>query len=295
MLALTVLASGSQANCTALTVGAAGSERLLLIDAGLSPRASRERLFPALGRPPEDVTDLLLTHLDADHYREGWNRIIRRHGIRVHLHPAHIAEARRLGIPEESMLPLDGSRSLGDGLVVRPIRVPHDDRGATAFVFEWSAEDTVARVGFATDLGRVPDALHQAFQDLDALAIESNYDPAMQEASPRPAFLKARIMGGRGHLSNEESLLAARRISAGSDLRAIVLLHLSRQCNCPNLVTRLWRDEAPDLVDRVVVSEQFRCASTVRIAPRARRCAPEIPAGLFDEAERMAAYAPSPA
>ncbi|MFO0826627.1 MAG: MBL fold metallo-hydrolase [Phycisphaerales bacterium] len=282
MIELTVLASGSQANCAALVVG---GKRLMLIDAGLSPRATRERLFAAIRRQPEETTDLLLTHLDADHYREGWNRLLRRHPIRVWLHQAHARQAVAAGIPETSLTTFVDACDFGDGFTARAIRAPHDEHGTSAFAFEWRGEggELVARLGYATDLGRVPETLHRHLVDLDVLAIESNYDSGMQLASDRPRFLKRRIMGGRGHLSNEQSLASALRVANASELQAIVLLHLSRQCNCPELVRTLWQAKAAHLADRMVVSSQFAPTRTITAAPRPRRA---IPVEIVEEHER---------
>ncbi|MBL9147814.1 MAG: MBL fold metallo-hydrolase [Phycisphaerae bacterium] len=273
MISLTVLASGSAANCSALVVHDDDGAilRLVLIDAGLSPRAAKDRLYSALQRSPETSSDIVLTHLDADHYRDGWNRVLRRHPIRLHVHRAHVREAMAAGIPESSICPFDERIDFGDDLVAETVRTPHDDRGTVAYVFERRARDRVARVGFATDLGRVPSTLFERFRDLDILAIESNYDPELQRLSPRPAFLKDRIMGGRGHLSNEESLAASLRVDRASDLKKIVLLHLSRQCNCPSLVERLWRQRAPHLHERLVVAAQHQATATVSASARAAR------------------------
>jgi phosphoribosyl 1,2-cyclic phosphodiesterase len=71
----------------------------------------------------------------------------------------------------------------------------------------------------------------EALAGVDVLAIESNYCPRMQVASKRPEFLKKRIMGGAGHLSNEECLEA---VGAIGPRREVVLLHLSRDCNAPD-------------------------------------------------------------
>src|SRR4029079_2224605 len=80
---------------------------------------------------------------------------------------------------------------------------------------------------------------------------ESNYDPDMERNSPRPWYLKQRIMGGSGHLSNDQAYAAIRAIldrteaTCGPDRlpRPIVLLHRSRECNCPKLVTRLFSQD----------------------------------------------------
>jgi phosphoribosyl 1,2-cyclic phosphodiesterase len=118
------------------------------------------------------------------------------------------------------------------------------------------------RIGYATDLGRVPSQLIRQFVGVDILAIESNYDPEMQLRSGRPAFLQRRIMGGRGHLSNQQSFDAVQQlfnrcIATRNDLpRHVALLHRSRQCNCPNLVREVFSQDSR-LPGRLTLAEQF--------------------------------------
>jgi phosphoribosyl 1,2-cyclic phosphodiesterase len=280
VLELTVLASGSQGNASVVCAGA----RMILIDAGLSPKATRERMYTALRRKPEEATDLLLTHLDADHWRENWRKPIERSSIRVRVHQEHLREAVRCGVPAARIVPFDDWCDMGDGLRLFACRTPHDDRGTTAYLIERQCGQGVTRLGFATDLGRVAPALIEHFRDIDLLALESNYDEELERISERPWFLKERIMGGKGHLSNEESVEAALRIAATGVPQAIVLLHLSQQCNRPDIVERTWRERAAHLLDRVVISDQFRPAPTVTARPTQRpaRIA-GVPASLFAE------------
>jgi phosphoribosyl 1,2-cyclic phosphodiesterase len=119
------------------------------------------------------------------------------------------------------------------------------------------------RVGFATDLGHVPDFLIEKFCGVDFLAIESNCDRDMEVNSPRPWFLKQRIMGGNGHLSNDQAFAAVRAILdrtgevCGPDHlpRHIVLLHRSRECNCPKLLHRLFTSD-PRIAPILTLSHQ---------------------------------------
>jgi phosphoribosyl 1,2-cyclic phosphodiesterase len=147
----------------------------------------------------------------------------------------------------------------GGGMEVLPIHLPHDLKGTIGFVVSSSA----GRIGYATDLGRVPGELIDHFSDrggVDLLAIESNYDPVMQYGSSRPAFLKQRIMGGKGHLSNEQAFTAVRQITArsgGGRPGKIVLLHRSSRCNCPTIVQRVF-DQDPAIGRRVVLAQQRR-------------------------------------
>jgi hypothetical protein len=78
---------------------------------------------------------------------------------------------------------------------------------------------------------------------VDVLAVESNYCPRMQLASNRPQFLKDRIMGGAGHLSNQQSARLVRQVSPASH---VVLLHLSLLCNTPKVALQAhdWTQDA---------------------------------------------------
>ena len=131
-------------------------------------------------------------------------------------------------------------------------------------------------MGWATDLGHVPEHLLDEFVDLDAVAFESNYDAGRQLDSDRPDFLKERIMGGRGHLSNVQSLEALRTIAKRSRLQHIALLHLSRECNSPEDIQALWSREAAHLADRLVLSHQNEPTDLLRI----RVSAPAGPASV---------------
>ena len=163
-----------------------------------------------------------------------------------------------------------------DGLHVQPIRLPHDVAGSHGFVLEHAG----CRVGYATDLGSVPAALFELFDDLDLLALESNYDPQMQIASPRPWVLKQRVMGGSGHLSNQQSFAAVRHILNRAEKKGhplpshIVLLHRSRDCNCPEIVRRMFAAD-PRIAARLILAEQdaptgwIRPSRTIAPTPRA--------------------------
>lgn len=258
-----VLGSGSSGNCTVVRIG----DRALLLDAGFGPRAVAKRLA-AIGMSLSDIDAILLTHLDRDHFAPTWLPAIHRHDIRLlcserHVYalyahpPAASVDARRLR--REGQLDVFDDRPFtlplrSADVSVQPIPLAHDRTGTLGY--RLAAES--GHLGFATDLGRVPDELITAFADVDLLAIESNYDPPMQRRSPRPAMLKRRIMGGAGHLSNEQSFDAVRAIAAASNRppQHVVLLHLSRQCNDPQIVRDLYFI-APDLVDRLCITSQY--------------------------------------
>lgn len=262
MAALTYLnlGSGSAGNASAIVMEDGGPIRVLLVDLGLSPSRCREMLASASLRP-EQVVGVLLTHLDHDHYRPTWARSLVHRGIPVHVHEQHAEAALAAGVPSACLRAYEGELRPTEGLRVSTLLASHDERGSVAMRLD--AEGV--SIGLATDLGRVPEALIELFAGVDLLGLESNYCPRMQAASPRPAFLKRRITGGHGHLSNAEAIAAATAISARSDLRHLVLLHLSRECNDRELVARLFEEALPWLRGRTSIARQDEMTGPLRI------------------------------
>ncbi|MCH2153608.1 MAG: MBL fold metallo-hydrolase [Phycisphaerales bacterium] len=254
-----ILGSGSRGNCSVIQI----ESFLYLVDCGLSLRQTRLRM-ETLGLKMEDVQGIFLTHLDRDHFNTSWVGQVKRQRIRVHAGPMHITGAAKAGLPEWCLHPVhEDMRLMHEELAVQRVDVAHDEAGCSSFIFQ--AND--CRLGWATDIGHVPSHLLDAFIELDAIAFESNYDRRMQEQSDRPAFLKQRIMGGQGHLSNREALEAVTSVSDRSRLQHIAMLHLSQQCNDPDRLLRLWQDEAPQLHERLVLSRQNTPTDLLRIQP----------------------------
>lgn len=235
-----------------------------MIDLGIGPRVLAQRLV-GTGVKLADVRAVCLTHLDSDHFRPHWASTLVKHQIRVFVHRDRAPDLLGMVRPElaEELAPLlvpFTATTFGPlaELAVTPVALAHDRTGSHGFV----VESGDMRLGYATDLGHVPAHLLEAFCNLDVLAIEANYDPPMQLASPRPYYLKTRIMGGHGHLSNQQAFDAVRACldraaRAGSKLPDhIVLLHRSRQCNCPKLVQKLFARDAR-VAARLTLSDQY--------------------------------------
>jgi phosphoribosyl 1,2-cyclic phosphodiesterase len=262
---LCVLGSGSAGNSSVVRVAGGG---VMLIDAGLGPRTVAGRM-KGLGVGLRDVSAICLTHLDRDHFNLNWVGTILKLGIRVFCHARRRRDLLQLAAAEglhRLVIPFDGDPFEPlPGLTARPISLAHDAEGSHGFCIE----SLDHRIGFATDLGRVPEAMIDCFEGVDLLAIESNYDPAMQRSSGRPWFLVQRIMGGRGHLSNEQAFDAVKRIVARTHSHHrklpahVVLLHRSRECNCPTLLRELFSRDAR-LAPRLVLAEQFERTEWLR-------------------------------
>jgi len=228
---LCVLSSSSRGNSTALALGSGPSRRVILIDAGLSPRRTH-RLLKDVGLGDVPIHAIILTHLDHDHWNDGWLKRMPQ-GARLFIHRRHRGRAQRAGLLSVPTEVFEHEFQVWPGLCIVPLLVSHDSLGTAAFRLDFT--HTRRSIGFATDLGRATQALIDHFRGVSVLAIESNYCPELQNASGRPIFLKRRIMGGAGHLSNEESAEAIRAIAPTEH---VVLLHLSVECNTPEIAIR---------------------------------------------------------
>lgn len=253
-----VLGSGSAGNSTALIC----RDGIVLIDCGFSPRQTRLRMALA-GLDPGLVRAVVLTHPDGDHLHGGWARALGGlTGPPLHVARRHAQAVRYAGVNGAALVEHDDEFEVL-GMHFHALRVAHDSLGSCAFRIERGD----VRLGYATDLGSPDPRLVQHLGGCTLLCLESNYCPVMQRQSGRPAILVQRIMGGRGHLSNQQALRLARQVHCASPLSHLVLLHLSRQCNTPEVVRNLYQEEAPELADRLLITCQGTPSPAVEALP----------------------------
>ena len=227
-----VLASGSGGNCLYV----AGGGTRLLVDAGLSLKVLAARL-KQVGVDPDDIQAVLLTHDHADHC-SGVGVLRRRHGL-----PFYANEGTAAGV-ELALGEKDTAWSIFEtgtpfevgGLTVEPFSVPHDAADAVGFV----VTDGRCRLGIATDLGMATTLVRRKLSDCDALVLEANHDVELLQQSGRPWSLLQRIRGRHGHLSNDAAATLLAEV-LGPRLKAVVLAHLSAECNAPGLAERTVR------------------------------------------------------
>ena len=232
------LQSGSNGNC----IYVEGGGVRLLLDAGISGIQAQQRLA-LRGRDIGDVDAVIISHDHSDHVRS-MGVFQRKFGLPVHVTAPTLQVAmrrQRLGrLGTVRHFASAGVLRFG-GLSVETIPTPHDGADGVAFV----VDDGRHRFGLLTDLGHPFDGLERLVRSLDAVLIESNYDPDMLAGGPYPAFLKRRIRGPGGHLSNAEAARLLRG-AARDRLRWACLGHLSEQNNCPDLALRTHRDVCGD-------------------------------------------------
>ena len=213
------LGSGSRGNATLVQWG----EEYLLIDCGFSMKELEVRLA-RLALHPSRLTALLVTHEHSDHIK-GVAPLARRYRLPVYMTPGTFY-SRNLGeLPGLRLIESYTPFALGQ-LRVQPVAVPHDAREPSQFIFEYTGR----RLGILTDLGSITPQVEASYQDLDAMVLEANHDPAMLAYGPYPASLKQRVGGLWGHLSNQQAAGFLQRLNCAR-LQHLVIAHISQQNN----------------------------------------------------------------
>ncbi len=233
------LQSGSNGNSFHVEAGGVS----LLFDAGITGRQAESRLA-FHGRDIRRCQGLFISHDHGDHTR-CMGVYHRKFGLPLHITRRTLRAAER----DRRIGPLGDVRffspgqcirfpsNAGDPVLVHTIPTPHDGAEGVAFVIEQGEK----RVGILTDLGHVFDGLREVLLSLDAVIIESNYDPEMLECGPYPEMLKRRIRGRGGHISNVECAELIGRTAMYRRLRWACLCHLSEENNRPELALAAHR------------------------------------------------------
>ncbi len=212
---LRILRSGSSGN--AIFLHAAGTG--ILIDAGL-PAETVARELAAAAVSFADLSAILLTHEHEDHAK-GAAALARTAGLPVYANEGTIRAADLAGAALERFM--TGQPFTVGGLTIEAFPVSHDAVEPVGFAIAWNG----TRVLVATDLGEAGTEMLERARDSSIIVLEANYDLRLLSVSPYPWFLKNRILGLTGHLSNDAAARAV--VAAGQSGRpqTVMLVHLS--------------------------------------------------------------------
>ena len=242
-LTITTLASGSSGNSILVSHG--GTH--LLVDCGISCLRIKKALA-ALGLSPNHLSGILITHEHSDHIC-GLETLFKQFHLPVYCSAGTGRQlAYRIAFLEEVLRPFTPGEpfTLGE-LTVGPFATPHDAAESVGYTFT----DGARKAAIVTDLGFVTGVVEQAVAGSHLMVVESNHDPDMVRSGPYPYYLKQRILGQHGHLSNADCAALCQRVGANT----VILAHLSAENNSPALALRTVR---------AALGEQV----TVAVAPR---------------------------
>ena len=231
------IASGSSGNC--IYIGSDNTH--LLVDAGISNKRIQEGLND-IGLTGSDVTGILVTHEHSDHIK-GLGVLSRKYHLPIYGTKEtldEIAACKTLGTFDTGLLsPIepDVDFQIGD-LTLEPFSIHHDAANPVAYRVSHERKS----VAVATDMGHYDQYVIDHLKDLDALLLEANHDVNMLETGPYPYYLKRRILGDHGHLSNENAGRLLNYI-LNDKLKYVLLGHLSKENNYEALAYETVRFE----------------------------------------------------
>ena len=225
------LYSGSSGNALFVQSG----DVRLLVDAGLSGKAVTEALN-TIGVEPGSLSGILVTHEHSDHIK-GVGILSRKYDLPIYATAGTWQEMEsKLGkIAPHNRVAFDKREDFYiGGLGVVPFAIPHDAADPVGYRF-YAGESSVAT---ATDMGHFSKDVESALAGVDLLVLESNHDPDMLRCNIHYSVaLQKRILGNRGHLSNDQCAEAlVRLVEHGT--RNIILGHLSGENNTPALALK---------------------------------------------------------
>ena len=219
------LGSGSKGNSTIVESDTA----CVMVDCGFGLRNACTRL-ERIGKSPEDLTAIIVTHEHSDHWK-GIGALSAKYNIPVYLSAGSL-KAKEIQSGEALFNCIDSHKDFYVGDVcIKPVPVPHDAREPIQYILS----NGKVQLGILTDLGHFTPHVVSSYSKCDALLLECNYDDDMLLDGPYPRFLKDRVSGMFGHLSNRQAadLLLALDLSR---LKTLVIGHISAKNNDVSLI-----------------------------------------------------------
>lgn len=251
-LYLASLNSGSNGNC--YYVG--NDNDAVLIDAGISCRETEKRM-KRLGLSMEKVKAVFISHEHVDHIR-GAEVLSRKFRLPLYITGSTLRNSRIITEPSLTCEFISGFPVNIGGLEVTPFEKSHDASDPHSFTV--SGDGYTA--GVFTDMGYACQNLERHLSLCNAAFLESNYDERMLDQGRYPVYLKRRIKGDKGHLSNNQALdLFSRRRSPLLEL--LILSHLSAENNHPQIVHDLFSRHADGT--RIAVASRYEESEVFRI------------------------------
>ena len=226
---VSLLASGSEGNCTYIQT----NSKKILIDIGMNYKYITEKLGE-LNVLPSEIDYVFITHTHADH-TGAMKVFFKNHTPYVFLDEKMMKDLSFL--ENYPNLCFDKGPINFDTLTVEIFKTSHDAPGSRGYIFKEAGKSAV----YITDTGYINHRLFDQLSNHSLYIFESNHDVEMLMHGSYPAWLKKRIRGDEGHLSNQQSAFYLTKL-IGDNTKEVVLAHISKENNEPELALNTLRE-----------------------------------------------------
>lgn len=238
------LNSGSNGNC--FYIG--NKTEAILVDAGISCREIEKRM-KRLGLLMDNIKAIFITHEHSDHIN-GLPQVAKKFSLPIYITQATLGNSK-LSLDHQVVRTFKAFEPIIiGGLAITPFPKIHDASDPYSFTISSSS----VKVGVYTDIGIPCHNLISQFSGCHAAFLEANYDEKMLDSGTYPFHLKRRIRGGYGHLSNTQALELF-ETHRSPFMSHLFLSHLSKNNNCPDLVSELFRAQSNGV--KIVVASRY--------------------------------------
>lgn len=250
MIRISTLASSSKGNASVVSSG----NTTLLVDTGISALRIRKGLAEC-GLSICQINGILYTHEHSDHLC-GLGVLAKKDVLNIYC-SRYLSRDIRAIAPTAKLTYIEPGSSLQVGdIKVTPIGVSHDAADPLGYLFAHEE----SKLGYITDTGCITRSMRNLLGGVQALFLESNYDPEMLQNSGRPYDIIERIAGDWGHLSNAQAAEVVSMV-AHEQLRHIILGHISPECNTPEIAMQSMQ----------TMVQHLGLAARVHVAPQSYR------------------------
>lgn len=225
MLKIQTLSSGSAGNITYIGTDNTG----ILVDVGL-PLSATLKLMSQANIDPHAIHGIVITHEHSDHIK-GVADFVSHYEVPIYCYHSSTNTLKRcLKLPPHHFHEIGNSFTIGD-IAVNSFPVPHDSNFCLGYTFQ----NGNSTVGIATDIGQMTETIFTNLATCQVVVLESNHDVQKLMANPKyPDWLKRRIVGNRGHLSNFDCGRTIAKLYQ-ANVTQVILAHLSEKNNTPTL------------------------------------------------------------
>ena len=252
---VSVLASGSEGNCTYIQT----NSKKILIDIGMNYKYITEKLGE-LNVTPAEIDYVFITHTHADH-TGAMKVFFKNHNPYVFLDEKMLKDLTFL--EDYPNLCFDKGPLNFDSLTVEIFKTSHDAPGSRGYIVKEDGKSAV----YITDTGYINHKLFDQLSNHSLYIFESNHDVEMLMHGKYPPWLKSRIRGDVGHLSNQQSAFYLSKL-IGENTKEVVLAHISKENNDPELALKTLRESLASNgidFDNIIVAKQRERVDCVEV------------------------------